>query len=334
MPDPVGYDFRLGMDMSFGKRGDEPGDAPFSVRKVPLVAPSGKKTSSGIDRGFAALALGVVIISAGGAMAAPSVLSWVGASISAGPARPIATAIAGLDHSQAKQILAGEAFPDQEGRAFLTSLAVKFPNDHSRLLDDLAARAIAGGNRDDLMVVLGNWLGEFMSRNLPAIGRTGASGFDQVLAIASDGLGMLEAAGNGNCKVETLQKIASNPAQIADLGAYGSPGYKLSMRASRILVDLAADGRNAGPAATALRREDEQALQSTFFSMMQDPQIMSLIQAGMQSSSSRQTLDSAALSELNVCKLGRTVIVKLKNLPSGTKSRLWGVAMQQAKASL
>jgi len=323
--------------MSFGKRGDESASAPQSVRKVPLVAPPVKKSSGNFDRGFAALALGVVIISAGGAMAAPTVVSWVGSTISgSGSARPIATVVAGLNKDQAREVLAREAFPDQEGRAFMASLSSKFPDDHARLLDDLAASALVGGDRDDLMTVVGNWMTDFMRRNMPAIGRTGASGFDQILSIASDGLSMLEAAGNGNCNLETLQKLANNPAQIADLGSYGSPGYKLSMRASRMMVDLAAEGRNAGPAARALLPKDEQVLQSAFFSMLQDPQIMSLMQASMPArgsmpGASQQAMTNAAISKVNVCKLGRTVIVKLKNLPSDTKSRLWGVAMLQAK---
>lgn len=318
--------------MSFGKRGDETG-APFGGVRPVLVAPSAKPAFNfNLDKGFIALALGVIVLSAGGAIAAPSLFSWVAGSFSGGPARPIGTVVAGLTQDQVKAALAREAFPDQEGRAFMASLAANFPEDHDRLLNDLANKALQGGNREDLMLAVGRWLADFAPRNLPAIGRTGAEGFDQALAIASDGLDLLQMAGKGRCNVESLQRLANNPGDAANLGAYGSPGYKIAMRASRVMVDLAAGGRNARPAETTLKPEDEQALQSAFFGMMSDPQVMSLMQ--MQSASSRQAVSSAAISQIDVCKLGHVVVVKLKNLPSGAKSRLWGMALQQARIQL
>lgn len=321
--------------MSFGKRGEEPTTGSVSVRAIPLVAPPVKKSVS-LDKSFAAIVLGVVIISAGGAMAAPSVLSWVGGSVSGG-VRPVGTVIAGLDRDHAKAALSREAFPDQAGRDFMASLQSNFPEDHDRLLGNLADKAMQGGSRDELMVAVNEWTIDFAPRNLSAIGRTGADGFDQVLSFASDGLRLLEASGGGNCTLGSLQKLAANPENLTRLGSYGSEGYKLSMRANRMLVDLAAKGRNAPPADTNLRPEDEQAVQSAFYAMMQDPQIMSLMQTAMmqqQRGGPSSTAMNSAAERLNVCQLGRTVVVKLKNLPSGTKARLWGLGMSQARLSL
>ncbi|CAN0482457.1 unnamed protein product [Phaeothamnion confervicola] len=128
-----------------------------------------------------------------------------------------------------------------------------------------------------------------------------------------------------------MKKLVSDPQALANLSVYGSKGYQLNMRGNRMLVDLSAAGSNAPKPDTVLRPEDEQALQSAFMSMMQDPQIMSLMQMSMsQMSSSGQGMQNDIAANLDICALGRTAIGKLKGLPSGTKSRLWGMALSQA----
>src|SRR5882672_9981986 len=132
--------------MGFGTRGEDP-SAPSGVRRVPLMAPAAKPAVNlNLDKGFIALALGVIVLSAGGAIAAPSLFSWVAERFSGGPVRPIETVLAGLIRDQAKVAPEREAFPDQEGRAFMANLAAKFPADHDRLLNDLADRALRGGS--------------------------------------------------------------------------------------------------------------------------------------------------------------------------------------------
>jgi hypothetical protein len=272
-----------------------------------------------------------VVVAGGVAMAAPSVVSWVQNGVFSGGVRPIDKIVAGLDVDAAKAALAKEAFPDDAGRGFMSALASKFPGEHEVLLGKLAKAAMEGADREGLMMVVGQWTGDFTPRNLAAIGRTGSEGFDKVVGLATDALHMLEQAGSGNCSLEAIQKMAEDPAIIAQLGAYGSPGYKLGMRANQMLVDLAAAGKNAPPPDTRLRREDEMALQSAFFAMASDPQIMSLVQSAM-SSGGRVPSQSELASQLNVCQLGRTIIVKLKNLPTGTKARVWALGTSQGGA--
>jgi len=296
-----------------------------SLRKlVKPVAPP-KSAKSNLDMGFAALALGVVVVSAGGAMAAPSALSWVG-SFSSPSVRPIETVVAGLDRDAAKTALAAEAFPDKHGRAFMSALADKFPEDHDRLLGNLADTALRGGDRNDLNLAVNKWLVDFGPRNLSAIGRTGAKGFDQVLTIASEALDFLEHAGDGGCTLRSLEKMVSDPKALTDMAAYGTKAYEFNMKTSRALIDLAAEGRNAPPPDTTMQPQDERAVQSAFFSMMRDPQILSLMEMATSGRGGQEEM----ASKVNICALGRTVVVKLKNLPAGTKSRLWANALQQA----
>jgi hypothetical protein len=317
--------------MGFGKQS---GGSTDSLRQLvqPTSPPKVAKSGGGFDAAFIALALGVVTVSAGGAIAAPSIVSWVQTDLfESGTARSIETVIAGLDRDGAKAALAKEAFPDKQGREFMASLAAKFPEDHDKLLGKLADAAMKGADRDGLMLAISEWTMEFAPGKFAAIGRTGADGFDKVLAIAADALNLLESAGEGRCNLEALQSLANNPASLAELSAYGSVGYKFNMRASRMLIELSAAGSNAPEPDAVLRPEDEQALQSAFMSMMRDPQVMSLMRMPMtQTSSPGQRMQGNPAANLNICALGRTAIGKLKGLPSGTKSRLFGMALSQA----
>ena len=274
--------------------------------------------AGGIDKGFIALAVGVVFVSAGAAIAAPSVLDMFGTQV-----RPIETVVAGLDRNQAKAALANEAFPDGEGRALLSSLKAHFPEDHDQLLNVLADEAMGGGDRDDLMEELGRWSVEFVMPNLPAIGRTGAEGFDEILNIGGGALDLVEKT--AGCTAEKLEAFVSDPANLANSMAYGSEGYKFSMQSSMKLVNLAAKGRNAPPVPTEFRREDEKAVMSAFMGMMMDEQIMGLMAA---SSNPEFDRDAAAFRKIDVCKIARTVIYKMRNLPQGTKERMLAMGTQ------
>lgn len=313
--------------MSFGKRGKGEGHPARNL--LPPVTPEPSADASvgrmkvagagGIGTGFIALAVGVVFLSAGAAVAAPAVFEIFGAQV-----RPIETVVAGLDRTQAKVALAREAFPDGEGRAFMSALQAHFPKDHDRLLGVLADEALDGGDRDDLIEELNLWSVEFVPPILPAIGRTGAEGFDELLNIGAGALDLVETT--AGCTADKLEAFVSNPANLAKVTAYGSDSYKFSMQASAKLVSLAAKGRNAPPPPTDFRREDEQALMTAFFGMMMDEQFMSIMNSA--GSSDDFGSRSEAMRKLDICKMGNTVIYKLRRLPFGTKERILGVATQ------
>ena len=312
--------------MAFGKR--TAGQAPPPVQPSPefeseAAAPSVRTrvaNSGGMDGKFIGLAIGVVVVSAGGAIAAPSLMSMMGGA----PVRPIEQVIAGLDRKEMRTALAHEAFPDDSGRAFMTKLATNFPQQHGRLLDALADAAAAGGDRNDLFLATNAWTMSFGPQQLNAIGRTGAEGFDAALDIASDFLKVVEADA-GSCTLKSLQSYIADPTNLTDLTRYGGEGYRASMRANAVLVDLAAKGGKAPPADTNFTLNDENALRSAFISMIADPQIMSLMQSGMNAGPQGPNPDLAL--NMNVCQLARTVIIKLDTLPADTKGRLFAVAL-------
>jgi hypothetical protein len=328
--------------MAFGKK--SPGDKS-PVRVAPAVEPVERaeraeadsfKTvtrKSGIDAGFIGLALGVIAMSAGGAIAAPSLLDWMQTgSFSPVAVRPLTTVVAGLDRDAAKLALAKEALPDRAGSAFMTSLRKNFPEDHDKLLGQFADATLKGGDRDALMTSVNQWSLDFFAANAPAIGRAGAAGFDQAVDLLIAAFDVLEAEGGGDCTIAGLQKLVADPEAVAKFSAYGSRGYGLSMRASRTLVDLAAAGRNAPTIKPVLLPEDSQALQTMMSSMMQDKQVMMLMQAAMaeamvaqRGGKSPAMASNDALNSLNVCQLGRVILVKARGLPEGAKSRLWAV---------
>lgn len=310
--------------MAFGKR--TPGQTPPSytppVQDPDAVVESGgvrarMTTASTIDSKFLGIAAGVVVLSAGGAIAAPSLMSMVG-----GPAvRPIEQVIAGLDRNELRLALSREAFPDSDGQAFMTSLATHFPQQHGRLLDKLADTATAGGSRDALFSTVNAWSMEFGPDQLAAISRTGAEGFDATLDVISDMITLFEAEAGG-CTAKHLEGFFSNPSALLELSEYGGKAYQMNMRVSRSFIELAAKGRNAQPVAAKLTPDDEIALRSALFSLIADPQLMNAVE-GFQSSNGQ----SFATNNLDLCRLGRTVIVKFEDLPNPTKARLFATVL-------
>lgn len=318
--------------MSFGKRsagdprptpppGTETSNAPdadgiLSVR-TRVTNPGG------LDKGFIALAAGVVLLSAGGALAAPSVLGM----FDDGKPRPIAELVAGLDRDATRQVLATEAFPDAGGRSFLQSLEKHFPESYDRLLGQMTRTARAGGDRDALVMNLTDWGMDFGVANLDYVSRSGADGFDTFLQIATDGLDVLRQE-MGDCTLGSFQQLIEQEAALQSLTRYGSRGYELSMRANAKFVELAARGRNAPRVDGKLNADDENALQSVLISFMADPQMMQIAsQAMRQGPGSPAEMQQAVAKNLDMCKIGRSIIVKLERLPSGTKSRLLAAAL-------
>lgn len=325
--------------MAFGKR--TPGEGPAARPPVniavgndaEITAPVGavrtRVTNQGdIDAKFIALAAGVVVLSAGAAIAAPSLISIVG-----GPqVRPIAQVIAGLDRDGMENALAREAFPDDAGRAFMATLATSFPDQHGRLVGRLADAAVAGEDRDGLFLAMNAWSADFAMSQMPAISRTGAEGFDRAVSILSDGLRVVESKANG-CTPGALQNIMLDPEAFDSFTTYGSEGYRLSMRAGQALVDLAARGRKAPAIDTELTQDDMSALQATFFSLMMDPQVQSLVQTAAMANSG-PGLNIQTDINVNVCQLGRTVLLKLDGLPTATKGRLWATVTSGEVATM
>ncbi len=311
--------------MSFGKRGAGNGGSdegssdyrePVSVGPKLTVASSG-----GLDLKFVMLAVGVVILSAGGAMAAPSLLSM----LSPHHARSIEQIAALGDREQIKAALATDAFPDRQGQAFMASLHKHYPDEHDRLLGRMADMTSKGSGRDQLALVTNLWLADFVPQALPALGRTGAQGFDATLDIVHEGLVYVENAAGG-CDMNALQTLVSNPNKLIESTAYGSRGYQFNMKASRQLVELAAAGRDLPELDRKLKPEDEQAVQAVVLSIMSDPQFVRMMQMSMAGESSQQQM----MAKLDICKIGRNVIQAMKSLPSDTKSRLWATGAYEA----
>lgn len=277
-----------------------------------------------IDRNFMILAAGVVVLAAGAAFAAPALFS----AITGGNVRPIEEVVAGLDRQGARAALAKEAFPDPDGRALMNSLAANFPHEHARLLDTLTDRAMAGGDRDDLYLSLGGWITDFAPGQFPALARTGSRGFDAGVQMIDEALVFID-KDIGACTPAKATRLMSDPNAFARFSSYGSGAYTLSVRATTRLVDLAAAGRSLPAVDTRLTANDMNALQSTFFSMMGDSQVMMLMQAGMSARAGGGFDQSEAFNNIDYCRLAHTVLLKLKTLPDGTKARLFGTMMSQ-----
>jgi hypothetical protein len=320
--------------MSFGKRSNGEGHPARNLLPVQPAEESGEApvarmkvaNPGGIVKGFIALAAGVVLVSAGAAIAAPSVIEMMSGT----PVRPIEVVVAGLKRDEVKVALAREAFPDNEGRAFMTSLQSKFPKDHDLLLGALADRAMDGGDREDLIQEFNLWTMDFAPGQFKAIARTGNDGFDKVLGVFTDALNVVEKS-TGGCTLNTMRTFLDDPTSLGQLSAFGSEGYKVGMRSTRTLVDLAHDGRDNPLVDTELTRDDVSALQTTFFSLMMDEQVMGLM-SSMGGGNSYVAQEELA-SNFNVCQLGRTVVVKLKKLPHPTKARLLAVVLSNADMS-
>jgi hypothetical protein len=318
--------------MSFGKRGaggdgtrrpPPPPQNPVSQdgREALPGAPKMQvaNAGSGFDFRFMALAVGVVAIAAGGAMAAPSLLSM----FSSKPVRPIEVVVAGLDRDQAKAALAAEALPDKEGAAFMTALHKHYPDSHDRLLGQMADAAIRGGDRDSMSREVNEWLVEFAPQNVAALGRTGSKGFDFALQQTSDVMRLWKQE-LGSCTPKSVQRFVADPTDLVKKTAYGSKIYEFNVRFSKEFVELAAAGKDAPAIDAKLTPQDETALQSVVVSLISDRKVMNLVQTGMiQARGGSANYDE--FENLDLCALGQTLIDKLDQLPDGTKARLWAM---------
>lgn len=305
--------------MSFGKRGKGEGHPardllPPMEDMEPVSVRTAVANPGGIDKGFIALAVGVVLVSGGAALAAPSVLDMFGSQV-----RPIEQIVAGLDRTHAKAALAREAFPDNEGRALMSALQKDFPADHDKLTTVLADAALSGGDRQALINAFNDWSVDFIVPNMPAVSRTGAEGFDQFLGVLDGTIGLIDKT--TGCTMPEIMKFASDPKNLQSVRAYGSDAYKFSMRSTTVLVNLAAKGKSA-PTPDKINKEDQQALMSMFFGMMSDPQVVKIMQ------SSRPGAANAAMPDVDICKLGYAVTKQLQTLPAGTKARVMGMTAQ------
>ncbi|MEZ5936806.1 MAG: hypothetical protein R3C52_01145 [Hyphomonadaceae bacterium] len=330
--------------MSFGKRGQTSPFPPATGAAAPIegatpdmpdvgVSPGGSVrsaalavTSPGSDSafsaGFMALVAGVFIGVIALGLAGPSLLTSLGSLGGEVKLRAVPVIVEGLDRGDAKTALATQAFPDRQGAAFMKRLKTDFPKEHDRLTGQLADIALSGGERTELIEAVNLWSADFSMRHIGDLGRTGAKGFNAMTGIASDAIDLLEKAGGGACDAGALQSLAQDPARIAELGTYGTPAYKLNMKANLTLVSLAADGARTAPVDASLTPQDERALQRLMVSMMQDRRVQKIQVAA---------LSNGSAPDIDVCDLGRVVIDKLDSLPSGTKGRLLALGAEQVQ---
>ncbi len=327
-----------GEAMAFGKRsaGDLPPAPPaagFDPSEDTLLCAPGlgairtRVANPGdIDRKFIALAIGVVILAGGAALALPSL-----GSVFSGGVRPIVQVVAGLDRASVRTALSVEAFPDADGRAFMSTLATTFPREHGQLLDSVTDIAMNGGDRDDMYAALNSFSLTFVPGQMRAIGRTGARGFNAGVAVLDDVLVVLEKE-VGGCTGAKFQQV-SQPEFFERLTRFDGPAYHTAMRANRTFVNLAAAGRNLPVVSTTLTANDASIVQSNFLSMMGDPLVMRIVQAVGAAQAGGYDAQSRALNDVNFCQLGRTVLLKLKGLPDGTKGRLFGTLLSTNPAA-
>jgi len=283
----------------------------------------------GLDLRFAVLAVGVMAIAAAGAFG----ISMIGGSSI--KVRPVAEIVTGLTRDQVKAALALEALPDKHGQVFMATLQKNFPSEHGKLLDQMTETAMRGGDRNTLAIDVNEWLMPFAMANMSNLGRTGAAGFDFALDTGDAGLDYISHVAGG-CTAESLtkvQSIFSDPNQILATFSYGSKAYEFNIKTTTRFVALVDAGRSAPSAATQLTPQDEAALQSAVMSLMMDKDVMNLVQAGMAQANGGGTraVDSYALSNIDICKLGHTAIDRLRKLPPDTKARVWGVGMNELR---
>ena len=244
--------------------------------------------------------------------------------------RPIAEVVAGLDRAEARTALGREAFPIRmaapswsasppASRRNTTACSIPCRQRHGRRR---SGRPVLG----DECVVDG--LRPAEPRSLQPHRRRRLR---QEHQHRQQRLKVIEAEAGG-CSAKQVRRFFLSPTGFADLQRYGGKGYQLGMRATRDFVELAARGRTMPPAQRRLDANDNNALSTAFFSLMGERQVLDLIQAAAMSGVDEQQLRDQLASSVNLCQLGRTVLIKLEGLPSGTKARLFGTVSRATPA--
>ncbi|MEL6323998.1 MAG: hypothetical protein AAFQ84_07185 [Pseudomonadota bacterium] len=155
---------------------------------------------------------------------------------------------------------------------------------------------------------------------------------DTLLVKAENGLRRASTASNKWCKGATYSayeaQFASNPELAAvALGASMAGDLpalaQFSVDAGTILLEAGSEARRKPVQRGPLTPQDEAALQGLVFSLIGDPQIMSI----MMSAQTGADMDEQ-LRKLDVCSLGATVLTATRTLPQDTKGRFWASAFR------
>ncbi|MEL7130179.1 MAG: hypothetical protein AAGK23_11590 [Pseudomonadota bacterium] len=166
----------------------------------------------------------------------------------------------------------------------------------------------------------------------PILAKSDVRYFDEILTLTQDRLRVAAGSGSkwctGGSYIPYIDAMEDNPeGAIQDLVA--DMGEKTMIAISQFTVDLATLLLEAGVDAEKnpaeygeLTPQDNAVLQGVMFSMMADPQIISLMVAQQAGAD----LNTAAAG-LNACSLGLTGILAARTLPEDTKARAWAALM-------
>ncbi len=213
-----------------------------------------------------------------------------------------------------------KAFRDKRTRNYLAALKDYDARSYAELEQRVASAGDKAARRDAIL----QHSADIMIDNQRDISRSDVRYFDNMLTLAQRGLRQASSGRSRFCKGAFYQGVeAMSEREMRRLStqlAASDEIYEYSIDFMKVVVDAASDGRTNPKRYGALNSTDEAAMQGLVFSLMGDQEIMKAMMAA-------QRGGSAALNDLDICKIGGTLVSAVKTLPQATKGRLWAQAM-------
>lgn len=238
-------------------------------------------------------------------------------------------AVPGLSETGGENALLA-AFEDEATRIYLGKLQATFPSAAAALERDVRQAARRDADEVELGLLVLRAGAEDIASSIDRLGKAETRYFNELLDISRQALTALSQSGAPYCKGSDLIVFAGLSDQelyraVFDRVGHGSGLYEFALEFNGVILDAIRSARRNPVLHGPLNTSDQQALQRLAFAVMANSDIMKLLSL---EGKSRREMDEA-VSAVNFCTLGATLVSQVDELPEGTKGRLWAEVMRQ-----
>ncbi|MEO0982595.1 MAG: hypothetical protein AAFX03_08075 [Pseudomonadota bacterium] len=219
------------------------------------------------------------------------------------------------------------AFQDKKTRRYINALREFDADEYTRLAD-----AVDGAtDKMDARLALFEHNEGLLRRHGASLANANARHFDAMLSLGQKALQRASNSGSQFCKGSFYANAdRMSPRQLRRLGqdlVDSDELYEFGIDFNILMIEAMEDARTNPANYGEMQPKDQMAIQNMAVSLMSDPQIMSLAMTA-------QSGDRSALNNVDVCKLGGSVVRAFKKLPQDTKGRIWADAFREGAKSL
>lgn len=239
-------------------------------------------------------------------------------------------------NSRAERSFAGtdtldDKLPGIDAQRFEAALIAFSPDAHQRAVTAVS-HLNGSADLEAVQLVLSDTLSDMLESEAEVFAQIDVRYLDQILNNTRDALRRASGARSKWCKGATYASLAAsferNPELAAlrlgrEIGEDNVAFGQYSVDLGAILLEAGAEARVRPARYGEPTPQDMAALQGVAFSMIADPQIMSLMMMSQTGADPEE-----ALVSLDVCGIGLTLVSALRTMPQGTKGRAWSAMLR------